>query len=71
MTALAVKSNLTVSIGTLKAGLLLNMAKDYIKELVNWDIGIEIIEKPYHVIEESDVSYVLKDRKSFSNSSIW
>ena len=67
MTALAVKSNLTVSIGTLKAGLLLNMAKDYIKELVNWDIGIEIIEKPYHVIEESDVSYVLKDRKSFSN----
>ena len=63
----AVKSDLTVSIGTLKTGLLLNQAKDYIKELVNADIGIKIMEKEFNLIDGSDVRKVIKERKNFSN----
>jgi NAD(P)H-hydrate epimerase len=35
LTNLAVKSDLTVSIGTVKVGLVLGMAKDYAKNVVN------------------------------------
>ena len=67
LTTLAVKSDLTVSIGTVKGGLVLGMARDYAKRVVNCNIGIEIIDTPYHLIEENDVKSVLKERKSFSN----
>jgi NAD(P)H-hydrate epimerase len=67
LTTLAVKSDLTVSIGTVKGGLVLGMARDYAKNVVNCNIGIEIIDTPYHLIEENDVKSVLKARKSFSN----
>ena len=40
---LAVKSDLTVSIGYYKQGLFTEAAKEYIKELVNVDIGIVLI----------------------------
>ena len=40
---LAVKSDLTVSIGYYKQGLFTDAAKEYIKELVNVDIGIVLI----------------------------
>lgn len=43
--ALAVKSNLTVSIGYLKTGLVTEAAKKYIGRLVNVDIGIILVEE--------------------------
>lgn len=43
--ALAVKSNLTVSIGYLKTGLVTEAAKKYIGRLVNVDIGIALVEE--------------------------
>ena len=41
---LAVKSDLTVSIGYLKTGLVSDAAKEYIGALVNVDIGIVLAE---------------------------
>lgn len=67
LTKKAVKSDLTVSIGTLKTGLLLNQAKDYIKELINVDIGITINKKEFYLIEDDDVKKVIKKRDNFSN----
>lgn len=69
MTKLAVKSDLTVSIGYLKPGLYLNMAKDYIKSIVNVDIGIKAIDKPYLLLEKEDVK--LKERFNFSNKGTY
>ena len=41
--ALAVRSDLTVSIGYIKTGLVTEEAKRYIGELVNVDIGIVLV----------------------------
>ncbi len=41
----AVKSDLTVSIGYLKTGLVTESAKKYIKDLVNVDIGIVLVDE--------------------------
>lgn len=46
----AVKSDLTVSIGYLKTGMFLNDACEYIKKLVNCDIGIKLLKKQYYLI---------------------
>ncbi len=43
--ALAVKSDLTVSIGYLKTGLVTEAAGEYIKDLVNVDIGIVLVDE--------------------------
>ena len=67
MTKCAVKSDLTMSIGTFKTGHFLNMAKDYMKDKINLDIDIPIIETPYYLLEEKDLRDVLKDRLNFSN----
>ena len=42
---LAVRSDLTVSIGYLKTGLVTQAAKEYIGKLVNVDIGIILAEE--------------------------
>lgn len=63
----AVKSDLTISIGYIKPGLLLNMAKDYVKEIINVDIGIKAINKVYKLIEEDDFKDIFKSRPNFSN----
>ncbi|MBR2297205.1 MAG: NAD(P)H-hydrate epimerase, partial [Clostridia bacterium] len=68
---IAVKSDITVSIGTRKTGHYLAMAQDYIKKLVNVDIGIEIIEPPYHLIEKADIKKCFKERKHFSNKGTY
>lgn len=68
---IAVKSDITVSIGTLKSGHILSRAKDFIGELVNVDIGIKILDKPYKLIEESDVAEALKPRANFSNKGTY
>ena len=66
-----VKSDLTVSIGTLKTGLFLNQAKDYIKEIMNKDIGIEIMDKPFYLIEDTDAKKIIKKRPNFSNKGTY
>jgi NAD(P)H-hydrate epimerase len=71
MTKKCVLSDLTVSIGFLKSGHLLNMAKDCIAELKNCDIGIQAIEKGYSLIENSDIAEFLKERKSFCHKGDW
>lgn len=71
MCELAVKSDLTVSIGTLKSGHFLGKAKDYIGKITNVDIGIEIIDKPYRLIEASDLKGVFPKRENFSNKGTY
>ncbi len=66
-----VKSDLTVSIGYLKPGLYLNQAKDYMKEIVNIDIGIDNIEKEFYLIEEEDVRKLIKKRLNYSNKGTY
>lgn len=64
-------SDLTVSIGTLKSGHILNQAKDKIKKIVNCDIGIEIIEKPYKLLEAQDVKKIIKPRNNYSHKGTY
>ncbi len=54
---LAVKSDITVSVGYLKTGMFTNDAPDYIKSLVNADIGIQLDEQQYHLIDKEQVSH--------------
>ncbi len=67
----AVESDLTVSVGTLKSGHFLNMAKDKIKRLDNIDIGIDLISEPYYLLEGKDVGDFLGKRYNFSNKGTY
>lgn len=49
-----VVSDLTVSIGYLKTGFYLGNARDKIKKIVNCDIGIELVEDGYTLVEKED-----------------
>lgn len=71
LSSACVKSDLTVSIGSYKSGHFLNMAKDYISSLINIDIGIDIIEKPYLLLEDEDARLFLGERKSYSNKGTY
>ena len=66
-----VKSDLTVSIGTYKAGHYLGKAKDKIGSLVNIDIGIDLQEKPYKLLEKDDVRSFLGKRKNHSHKGTY
>ncbi len=68
---ICVISDLTVSIGTLKTGHILNQAKDKIGKLINQDIGIEIIEKPYKLLEKKDVKEIIKIRSNYSHKGTY
>ena len=68
---LCVISDLTVSIGTLKAGHVLNQAKDKIGKLVNCDIGIAPIEKPYNLLDKEDVKKIIKPRENYSHKGTY
>ena len=68
---ICVISDLTVSIGTLKSGHVLNQAKDKIKKIINCNIGIEIIEKPYNLLEASDVKKIIKARENYSHKGTY
>lgn len=61
----AVKSDLTVSIGYLKPGLLLNQAKDYINKLTNIDIGIKRLGKPFFLLEKKMLKNLLNLERIF------
>ena len=50
----AIKSDLTVSIGYLKTGLLLGDAPLYMKRLVNCDIGIKLLKKQFYLISQEE-----------------
>lgn len=52
----AVISDLTVSIGYYKAGMFLNDAPEYIKKLVNADIGIKLLKKQYYLLSKDEIS---------------
>lgn len=49
-----VRSDITVSIGYLKTGFFLGNAPEVIRNLENVDIGIELFDKPYYLIENED-----------------
>lgn len=63
----AVKSDVTVAIGSYKTGHFLNMAKDYIKELKRSDIGIQLMEKPYFLAEARDFIEIFPKRLHHSH----
>lgn len=67
----SVKSDLTISIGSPKSGHYLNMAKDKIGKLVNVDIGIDLIKKPYLLLEAEDVKSFLGVRSNFSHKGTY
>ena len=62
-----IHSTLTVSIGELKPGHLLNMAKDNIDKLVNKNIGIDIVGETYYLLEKNDFKNFIPLRKHYSN----
>lgn len=67
----AIKSDLTVSIGSYKSGHFLGMAKDKIGRLVNEDIGILPIDTPYYLFEKSDAISLLEKRKEYSHKGTY
>lgn len=67
----SVVSDLTVSIGTLKTGLILNQAKDKIKKLVNCPIGIDIIGEKYCLLEKEDFIGTIPERKNHSHKGTY
>lgn len=64
---ICVHSDLTISVGDFKSGLFLNRAKDVMKHKLNLDIGIELIDKPWHLIEASDIAKLFSNRPQNSN----
>jgi NAD(P)H-hydrate epimerase len=65
----AVVSDVTVSIGTMKSGHFLNMAKDKRKEVKNCDIGIEIIGEKYYLFEKEDA--IFEKRLNYSHKGAY
>ena len=61
-----IHSSLTIAINNYKAGHFLNMAKDYIHELEVVDIGIDLIDEPYYLIEDKDLINMFPKRKNFT-----
>ncbi|MBQ8002882.1 MAG: NAD(P)H-hydrate dehydratase [Clostridia bacterium] len=67
----SVISDMTVSIGTIKTGLVLNEAKDKIKKLVNCPIGIDITGERYYLLDKEDFLGVIPQRKNFSHKGTY
>lgn len=63
----AVRSALTVSIGSYKTGHFLGRAKDLIGALVNIDIGIPIVGETCRLVEAKDLAGVIPMRKQCSH----
>ncbi len=60
-------SDLTIAIGYLKPGHILNMAKDYIKELKVVDINVKLLDKPYYLLNKIDIKPLFKKRLNYSH----
>ena len=67
----AVRSSLTVSVGSFKPGHFLNMAKDYMKDKTNCDIGIPPVSRPYRLLEKDDLLPFFGPRNNFSNKGTY
>lgn len=67
----SVVSDMTVSVGTLKTGLILNDAKDRIKRLVNCPIGIDITGEKYYLLEKEDFKNIIPKRKNNSHKGVY
>lgn len=64
---ICVKSDLTVAIEYLKLGHFLAKARDNISKIIVKQIGIDLIEKPYYLVEKEDVASLFPKRNFFSN----
>ncbi len=64
---ICIHSAVTVSIGALKPGHLLNMAKDNIDKLINKNIDIDIVGEAYYLLEDKDFQNFLPKRFNYSN----
>lgn len=71
MAKTAVRSDLTVSVGSYQPGHFLNMAKDLMRGKTNVEIGIAPIQPPYEVLEAADAARAFPERKHFSNKSTY
>ncbi len=67
----AVRSTVTVSVGSPKAGHYLADAKDRIGRLLNVDIGIPIVGEPYRLLEAADVRAALPPRRRNSHKGTY
>ncbi len=67
----AVRSDLTVSVGSWKPGHFLNMAKDLMKRKVNIDIGIPPQGHGIRRTEEADAAELFPPRKHFSHKGTY
>lgn len=64
LASLCVKSDITVAIGYIKTGEILNMAKDHVGALICADIGIKTDDISAKRFEAEDCSAVIKERKN-------
>ena len=71
MSALAVRSDLTVSVGHFQPGHFLNMAMDLMTEKVNCRIGIEPLGPERWLMEAEDASAVFPPRVHFANKGTY
>ena len=62
-----IHSSLTVSIGAIKSGHLLNMAKDNIDKLINKNIDIDIVGETYYLLEKEDFKNFIPTRINYSH----
>ena len=67
----AVRSDLTVSVGSWKPGHFLNMSQDLMKSKVNIDIGIPPEGHGIRLTEETDVKALFPPRKHFSHKGVY
>ena len=67
----AVRSALTVSVGTRKTGHYLGRAKDLVGKLVNADVGIPILGDPIRLLEPADLRAVIPPRAHHSNKGTY
>ena len=71
MAATAVRSDLTVSVGSWKPGHFLNMAGDLMADRANIDIGIPPLGHGMRRTEGADVSALFPPRKHFSHKGVY
>ena len=62
-----VKADLTVSIGFIKSGLLLNDGKNYTGKITNNNIGIDLVGNSYKLIEAKDIKNIFSKRDENAN----
>ena len=62
-----IKANLTVSIGFIKYGLLLNDAKNYTGKIINNNIGINLVGDCSYLIDKNDIKHIFSKRNENSN----